>query len=343
MATCTFCKKTFSMDNIVTANLKRRLGSKYIYAKNKTNRLDAFVYEEMKDFDFLSKSKNDRFRRAFAVNALTNVHLCTHPKRCFKKSSECYANLPSLPFETSKIIYNEQPNVYSNYLGEKENRYMFKIVPHRNIEDVFMNTYNPHISDLVGCNSNVMAAITGLLVFYVTGYATKNTQEEESKMYQTMSEVLYKAIERQVENDSLTDFQKGLRFMLLSIYVHTGTLIIAAPMAYFLAITGSRYMYSHEHNFLPVDGLENYLLEKEMKMTIRTSFNNRTAFHRAMDIIYRPKEFENKCSYKYIASTMNITKTLSKTKGIEKFDYMNQHPFRNTVFRCEAETDIIPI
>mmetsp|Transcript_5573 Transcript_5573/g.8543 ORF Transcript_5573/g.8543 Transcript_5573/m.8543 type:complete len:94 (+) Transcript_5573:1709-1990(+) len=93
---------------------------------------------------------------------------------------------------------------------------MFKIEPKRNIEDVYINTYQPNISDSFGCNSNVMMGITGRLVFYLTGYATKNTQEEESHMYQKMAEAIYKSLQKTIfdneptDSDMEMDFKKGL-------------------------------------------------------------------------------------------------------------------------------------
>ena len=96
-----------------------------------------------------------------------------------------------------------------------------------------------------------------------------------------------------------------------------------APMAYFIAIAESKNMHSpHQHNFLYVNRLENHLLGKKLKLTVRKSYNNFIALHRTLDIIYCAKEFESKCSYKYITSTMNIKRT--KNKWNKKFECINQ-------------------
>ena len=75
---------------------------------------------------------------------------------------------------------------------------MFRLQPHRAVEDAFMNTHNPTITTLLGCNNNVMVGMNGRLVLYVTGYNVKSQQKEERVAFEKVSELLIKIFRNQV-------------------------------------------------------------------------------------------------------------------------------------------------
>jgi len=73
----------------------------------------------------------------------------------------------------------------------------------------------------------------------------------------------------QEDSDSaITEQQLGFRRVLAGVYTHTSAHITAAPMAHFVAKTGSRFQYSHDTWHLPVDGLVHWLKDEQMQMTI---------------------------------------------------------------------------
>jgi hypothetical protein len=66
----------------------------------------------------------------------------------------------------------------------------FHFEPSRLVQDAFMNTHNPPITSLLGCNSNVMVGMNVRRVLYVTGYNVKSQQKEERVAYERVSQVL---------------------------------------------------------------------------------------------------------------------------------------------------------
>jgi hypothetical protein len=140
----------------------------------------------------------DKSLRYFACNALVNSHLVTHANRCFKKGTECYANLPDSVRTEVKIQYNNETDLWPDWCGNKENRYMFQFQPIHGAKDAFVNTHNPEITSLLGCNSNVMVGMNGRSVMYVTGYNAKSQQKEERTAFEKVSEILIKILRNQV-------------------------------------------------------------------------------------------------------------------------------------------------
>jgi hypothetical protein len=213
IGTCDRCKTEFSINDIVSNALSTHLGNpgqRISFPQgNDTKRLDRFVYEMGKDFSWyddgdpdipgnVEERQRSKALRYFASNALTNVHFVSHCTRCFKKGSECYANLPDAVSDKDEIIYNKEFDVWSDWCGRKECRWMFRLQPYRPIDSVYMNTHNPTLTSLLGCNNNVMLGMNGRLVLYVTGYNVKAQQKEERMAFEGVSRVLVKLLQKQV-------------------------------------------------------------------------------------------------------------------------------------------------
>jgi hypothetical protein len=200
IATCAKCDRQFSVHEIVENAINVHLGQhqKYSFPDGNVKRLDKAVYEMQKNFSWCLSDDYSKAVRYFASNALVNVHFVTHATRCFKKGDECYANLPDSSADSVKLLYNGEPDVWSNWFGAKENRYIFCLQPERHVEDAFMNVHNKTITSLLGCNSNVMLGMNGRAVMYVTGYNTKSQQKEERAAFEKVSEVLIKILQKQV-------------------------------------------------------------------------------------------------------------------------------------------------
>jgi hypothetical protein len=214
IATCLRCKLPFTVNDIVSKALSYHFGKsgepRIMFPEgNATKRLDRFVYEYGKDFSWhddgdsevlgnVSDRQRSKALRYFASNALTNVHFVSHATRCFKKGSECYANLPDAVTDYDQIIYNDEVDVWSDWCGRKEERWMFRLQPKRPVDSVYMNTHNPTLTSLLGCNNNVMLGMNGRLVLYVTGYNVKSQQKEERMAFEGVSKVLVKLLQNQV-------------------------------------------------------------------------------------------------------------------------------------------------
>ena len=170
----------------------------YSFPENNVRRLDRYVYEDHKNFSWTKENSKAKAIRYFASNALVNMHLVSHAKRCFKKGPECFASLPDTVSENADILYNDECDYWSDWCGRKEKRLMFLFQPKRNLEDAFINTHNPAITSLLGYNSNVLVGMNGRSVIYVTSYNAKSQQKEERAAFEKVSEVLITYMKKQV-------------------------------------------------------------------------------------------------------------------------------------------------
>jgi hypothetical protein len=201
IASCAKCKRYFSINEIVENALNVHLGNnenKFQFPEKRCQPLDRIVYEMGKDFSWMDKGDYEQSIRYFAGNAITNVHLTKHTPRCFKKGAECYANLPDGISESAMLIYSSEFDLWSDWCGNKEKRFMLRFQPKRLIEDVFMNVHNPLISKLLMCNNNVQLGMNGQSILYSTGYQVKSQQKEERLAFEKVSNVLCNVIRNQV-------------------------------------------------------------------------------------------------------------------------------------------------
>ena len=202
IGTCQRCNKPFTNDEIIANALSIHLGKGsrlFHFPERVVKPLDHYVYELQKDFNWHKASNTEMALRYFATNVATNAHLVTHTSRCFKKRPECYAHLPEAPYECTKIIHNSTVDIWSNWYGEKEDRYMFSLQPKQNIEDCYCNTHNPFVTSSLGCNNNILFCMAGPVVIYATGYNAKANQKEERNAFETVSRTLCNVLKNQVK------------------------------------------------------------------------------------------------------------------------------------------------
>ena len=203
VATCARekCGQPFYIDDIISKALQTHFGTPdmpFPFPDRATKRLDRIVYEMQKNFKWMEDDDKSCALRYFASNALVNVHLTKHTTRCFKKGSECYANLPDAVSIDAQIQHSSECDIWSDWEGNKEMRYMFAFKPERKPQDAYTNTHNPKLTNLLGCNTNVLLGMNGKAVFYVTSYNAKSTQKEERVAYENLSDIMIKIIRKQV-------------------------------------------------------------------------------------------------------------------------------------------------
>jgi hypothetical protein len=220
IASCGKCLKYFSINEIVENALNVHIGNhenKFKFPERRCEPLDRIVYEMGKDFAWMERNDYEQSIRYFAGNAITNVHLTKHSQRCFKKGSECYANLPDGISESDVIVYAHEYDIWSDWCGNKEKRIMLRFQPKRLIEDVFMNIHNPMITRLLMCNNNVQIGMNGRSVLYSTGYQVKSQQKEERNAFEKVSNVLCKVIQKQVRTKTISTYNR--KYFPLTIFL----------------------------------------------------------------------------------------------------------------------------
>ena len=182
-----------------------------------------------------------------------------------------------------------------------------------------MNVNNDIATTILACNNNVTIGDKACF-FYVTLYQSKHNQKEESFSYYSICRALTKRIQFRQEqlqdspqdhNESTdgdrSDFGEGLSRMLSSLFGHTASNVLSAPMAKKLLSVGSRFRYSHDFMSISLIHLLQWMKdETDLEFKLRTVKNNDDEYEHVVDlfinnIIYRPVELENLSCYELIA------------------------------------------
>ena len=345
IGTCPSCNHEYKINDMVALALRVHLGLDDTYQfPDKTRRLDHIVYQLQHDIKWYEKPKKEIAQRLFCHNALVNMHNITHATRCFKRSMECYANLPEKPLEFDTIHFKDEADLWFDFKGEFEKRFMFRYYPKRNIEDIFMNVHSPLLTKCFANNTNVNVAMNGPVVLYVTGYQAKRQQEEEKEPYKKVYDGICGMVRKQQQADPLFSevppSQQGFRRLLGAIHFHTNAHITAAPMAHHLALHGSRFRFSHDTHDLAIIGFENFLMKKDTICTMRMVNGVAMRFHKTMDYIFRPKEMEDMNVLQCCTQLESIFISEAVKRGIEYFDFTDGHPFCKThciVYRANGK------
>ena len=333
IATCSKCKKRFKVDDMVTSVLRYLLkDDDYEYPDN-NKKLEYLVMQMQQERNWFGQDPRQIAIRQFIHNVKVNIHNHKHATRCFKNHVECFANLPERPINKGQLHFKDDPDDWFDFLGRRENRYMFRYYPKRYIQDVFTNVHSPVLTKCFAYNTNVTPAMNGPAVFYVTGYQAKKQQKEERDAYGNVSTVLCRAIQKREEEEEsdIPPYEQGYRHLLSGIYTQTDSHVLAAPLAHYLALHESRFRFSHDTCRIPVIGIENYLLHENTKGTLRMRDGVPTWHHKALDYIFRPKECEDMSLLNF--HKMVFSKPKHKLEGDEEhFDFTDNHAF------CETHT-----
>ena len=349
---CNACESTFSAQDLVENALRCHSGINgnnrncFDFPSVHNKRLDMHVCELQKDFEWINGDDKTKAIRYFACNALTNFHFVTHTVRCFKKGSECFADSPEPPCETTTITFDAEMSTWTDWCGRESPKGIFRIDPKRNLEDAFINKHNELMTMALGINNNVSAAINGSSVFYCTGYNAKSQQKEEREAHESVSRVMLNVVERQQQENTLREMspsQLGFRRMLAGIYTHSNSYILAAPMAHYLALNDSRFHFSHDHNYFPVHGLESMLLQKDMVMTFRQEDGKQIPHHRAMDYICRPEKFEDMSPMAFYGETERVSSSKNNTEKYECFDFTEDYPLKKSFVCRKLSKPVVPV
>jgi hypothetical protein len=141
-------------------------------------------------------------------------------------------------------------------------------------------------------------------------------------------------------DEPLPEHQLGFRRILAGIYTHTSGHLVAAPMAHFNAINGSRFKYSHDTSYLPVHGLAGILKKEIVTMRFRYVKGKQVSFHKGINYLYRPTEMEDLALYWYYLLTEFI---LISRANQHYFEYTEEHLFRKTEAVIYRKRKAIPI
>ena len=333
IGTCPKCGHKFKYEDMLTRSLQSVSGSDRYKYDHQRRHLEAHLYELQKDFWWNKRSGVRRAKRRFYVDVMCNNHSVTHDPRCFKKARLCYSYFPVEPQDQFEIQFSEEKDtVWADYLGRKMHGRIFEGRHERKLEDCYGNTNNPVLTSLFCCNNNIITTMTGKAVLYVTGYNVKKQQKEERLAFENVGQVLVETFRRQeageVTPTDILPSRVGFRRLMSGVFIHTNSLVIAAPMAHYLAFNGSRYRYSHDIQYIPIRAMSNFLKGGEVAVDFSPVGKDlRHPYCVSMNYLYRPKECEEMSMHSFFTSVIMAARSLmSEQEKQACTSFISPHP-----------------
>lgn len=329
IAQCESCKKSFTSKEMYENMLNEWFGGEAQLEK----KLKLAVKRYSGGLDAVAQP-NERVRRDFVIQALQNLHNSTHTTSCWKKGDECRMKLPEPPCECTTVHFDDDdPMRWYTWNGVMEQQSALQVECRRHVYDVFMNRFQPFLSNVLGCNTNVQCGIDGGHIMYVTYYASKGTQTEDKLAYCKVAKTLYKRLRKQQDEhdnpadenqtdppEAPTPFTEGYRRLLSAVLSHTSAHVVSAPMAWFIVRNQSRFLFGHDSAYI---GLEGFLGKQT---TSPLMFNNQHSFllDKVKDYVFRPMELVDVSLYDFVMNYVVVNRT--KKNEDEIMPFASNHP-----------------
>ena len=336
---CPKCDKQWAPEELAFAMIQKKSGIKLFPDATETNvqPKDKLKYASRAAQEYILDNDIDKDTKKDLVNALSNCHRATHAKTCFpvnKKSSkrklECRYHLPQLPNKKTKIFTSEEEMEWYNGHGASKKRKIHQVIPKRGNFDVTMNMYCPVVSEsLLACNSNVHFIINCCHCFYVTKYASKDTQEEDSSGYKPVAEHVQK---RLILKKFDEDTSECMSRLISASIVHSSKNVISATLAKYLIHNKSRFHYSDTIIHIPIAETKS-ILDKS-NFFVRLSEEGKIFLEsRSLHYLLRSKDLEDVNLHDFFTKFVVVKQSrLNKKNSLEVYEFLDKHPGKD--FQC---------
>ena len=345
MAYCIHCGFEWTGESMVR---------EFLHKRQKLEKVDVFPDEN----HYLTQLCYEYTKPNFAgtvnpsvVHAKTSVHASKHCESCFKCSStmrkndvscqECRMHLPDLPRKKTaheELIVGETNNEVSmfDWTGKLFKKKFFTFQPKRSEYDLYMNTYIGAVGESkIGGNSNGRIITPGPIGLYTIKYPTKKTQEQNSKPYENVLESLTKAMNTSPKTEDAK--RNSLSLIIRGGFAANKENLIGASQAAFLIRNQSRFLWSHEFAFVPVQELCNVLTGKSITGYCLRSFNGTPyADVQALHYLCRPLELEGLCAMHFWERYEVVRKTSKNKKGFLELVNTQYFEHPSKVHNCLA-------
>jgi hypothetical protein len=260
------------------------------------------------------------------VNALNNLHASYHRKACFKRDCECRHHFPQLP--NSKTFLNAYTQAeWYDWSGVKGTRDIYELKIKRQKFDLYTNVYSPIISNsCLACNSNISLIFNGRVPIYMTNYISKGTQEDDSESYRRLINNVKRRFTYQIHE---IDFSESLSRLLSCVFAHTRAHVMSAPMAKYLIRNKSRFRFSHNFEFVPIETVSRIINDAPFLLQIRQQGRRAFFTSRALDYLYRPDQLEQISMYEFFSSYESVNNN-RKNANSTLLVFKKEHPEHET-------------
>ena len=306
-AFCTHCDKTWTYEQMVNDYIRKGeqicgpnalIGSIDNAEQIPKARMMAKIVE-------FQRSPNIKSPRA-CINATYQHHVSCHVTNCFrcqKKGSkkrghvcgpecECRYRMPDMKRARSELMTEKNEVKWFLYDGTYRMQPLMQVCPKRGKYDLFQNVSCTPISySKFTCNNNIACVIDGPIGYYIHKYQHKENQKEEVADYaEVAAEVKKFAGDRKHEEDR----PEALRRICRAAFAHNKTNITSASMASFLLRRESRFYFSHQFQFCPLQDLVRLHNKQEIKGNLKYKPSGECFFeNHALHYLCRNKELES--------------------------------------------------
>ena len=217
---------------------------------------------------------------------------------------------------------------------------VFSCSTKRNEYDLFMNTYVPAIGESkIGGNSNARIVTPGPIGMYTIKYPTKNTQHENEKPYDPVLESLTAALNSERKHDD--ERAESLRLVIRGGFAANKTNIIGSSQASFLTRNKSRFLWSHEFAYVPLQDLVTLMTKGALgSMHVKSHKGKAYADVQALHYLCRPSSLAGLCPKEFFEEYEVVGRNVrNRTEDLMEFEdnAFYQHP--TSAINTEGNTD----
>lgn len=236
-----------------------------------------------------------------SINAVRNSHASCHAKSCFKcnklqgrkktahvcnSNCECRYRLPDLSRQYTTVKTHEESVPWFGWNGTEKQQPLLQVHPKRNQYDLFQNVCCPVIShSKFGCNTNISCIMDGPIAYYISKYAFKETDKDETQDYAEVEKIMKKMAEGRVHQD---DRAEALRIICRAVFAHNRVNIVSGAMAAFLNRNDSRFYFSHDFAFCPLTDVTR--IHNHQDITGQFNANGSFFENEALHYLCRPQD-----------------------------------------------------
>jgi hypothetical protein len=284
------------------------------------SRLLAYVVKYQRGSPEQSTALPDE-RTNLVISAAYNSHKSCHVPGCFKcqgagkkknhkcgPTCECRMRLPDLPRKHSIIREIQEGGIkWFEWTGTGYN--------------VYQNSYCPAISQSkLACNTNAQLIIPGPISYYQFKYMLKKVQHSDAAEFQGVLESM-KSMAGRVHDD---DNKEALRRMLRALFAHHQANIVSATMSSHLIRNKSRFHFSHEFQYCPIEDLISLLEGYPVRAQVAFSTKGNCWENSALHYLCRPIQLEQ-CSVKEFYEQYNVVRKVNAERtqlDVEGMDFI---------------------
>ena len=343
--TCTNCNNSYTSDDLVRESCHEILKEFGVEIKDRSD-LQRLKYtiaqhglDDCLDERYLKKAE-------ILCSIVQNLH--QHTFTCFKKGDEGRCYLPKQNCEqTTFHEYEDEKIPWFSWDGKRVNRISHTMEIARHPMDAFVNQYNPLISCLFGCNTNIQCGIGGAHIMYCSCYATKSNKKEEKQVMMDACQGLLRSLKKEIREQSETESSaapnvQAFKRLFSAIMASAENYTVGGPLAKFLINRNSRFLCSH--SFVPIP-FRDFKDGKSTLANLHILRKNKAFLSSSRDAyLFRPVELELLSPYYFYAKYEIVNKPGKKEDESNLLAFHPDAPKAYANLRVSRrDVDVIPL